>query len=114
LTQQAYERALIRTLYEYVRTGQLDAALDLCRQSDQSWRAASLSGGRLWFDPSLADDEDDFEDVDIMDEELNAKRVRGNENRRLWKAMCRKIAASVSSNSSASSLIALNSQLSLG
>ncbi|GAA5960795.1 hypothetical protein JCM3765_000820 [Sporobolomyces pararoseus] len=89
-----YERALIRTLYEYVRTGQLDAALDLCRQSDQSWRAASLSGGRLWFDPSLAPEDDEFEDLDLMDEELNEKRARGNENRRLWKGMCRKIAAS--------------------
>ncbi|GAA5834612.1 hypothetical protein JCM3766R1_003616 [Sporobolomyces carnicolor] len=88
-----YERALIRTLYEYVRTGQLDAALDLCRQSDQSWRAASLSGGRLWFDPSLAPDDDEFEDLDFMDEDLNERRAQGNANRRLWKAMCRKIAA---------------------
>ncbi|GAA5895279.1 Nup84p [Sporobolomyces salmoneus] len=88
-----YERALIRTLYEYVRTGQLDAALDLCRQSDQSWRAASLSGGRLWFDPALAPEDDEFDDFDVMDEELDEKRARGNENRRLWKAMCRKIAA---------------------
>jgi nuclear pore complex protein Nup107 len=51
----------------------------------------------LWFDPALAPDDDEFEDIDAMDEELNEKRARGNENRRLWKAMCRKIAASVSS-----------------
>jgi len=87
----------VRTLYEYVRTGQLDLALDLCRQSDQSWRAASLSGGRLWFDPALAPDDQEFEDVDAMDEEVLEKRARGNLNRRLWKGMCRKIAANVSS-----------------
>lgn len=86
----------MRTLYEYVRTGQLDLALDLCRQSDQSWRAASLSGGRLWFDPALAPDDQEFEDVDAMDEEVLEKRARGNLNRRLWKGMCRKIAANVS------------------
>ncbi|GAA5933388.1 uncharacterized protein JCM15063_001302 [Sporobolomyces koalae] len=90
----AYERALIRTLYEYVRTGQLDLALDLCRQSEQSWRAASLSGGRLWFDPKLAPGDADLEEFDAMDEELEEKRARGNRNRRLWKSMCRKIATS--------------------
>ncbi|GAA6058971.1 hypothetical protein JCM10212_001681 [Sporobolomyces blumeae] len=86
----AYERALVRTLYEYVRTGQLDLALDLCRQSDESWRSASLSGGRLWSDAALSPEDD----VDAMDEEQEEKRARGNLNRRLWKTMCRKIAAS--------------------
>ncbi|GAA5888035.1 hypothetical protein JCM5296_005411 [Sporobolomyces johnsonii] len=90
----AYERAILRSLYEYVRAGELDLALDLCRQSDQSWRAASLSGGKLFFDPALAPGEAGYGEVgeDVMDEE-EERSARGNLNRRLWKGMCRKLAA---------------------
>ncbi|GAA5981394.1 hypothetical protein JCM11641_005306 [Rhodosporidiobolus odoratus] len=89
----AYERALLRSLYEYVRAGQLDLAIDMCRQSDQSWRAASLSGGRLWWDPALAPGDTGYdEEVEAM--EVERKSARGNQNRRLWKRMCRKIAES--------------------
>ncbi|GAA5852447.1 hypothetical protein JCM8547_006786 [Rhodosporidiobolus lusitaniae] len=90
----AYERALLRSLYEYVRAGQLDLAIDMCRQSDQSWRAASLSGGKLWWDPTLAPGEAGYEGEDGMEMEELERRTQGNLQRRLWKRMCRKIAAS--------------------
>ncbi|KPV74234.1 uncharacterized protein RHOBADRAFT_54084 [Rhodotorula graminis WP1] len=89
----AYERALLRSLFEYVRAGELDCAIDLCRQSDQSWRAASLSGGKLWFDPVLAPDDEDDDDFAMLDGPERDRRVQGNANRRLWKTMCRKLAA---------------------
>ncbi|GAA6032198.1 hypothetical protein JCM8097_007121 [Rhodosporidiobolus ruineniae] len=84
----AYERALLRSLYEYVRAGELDLALDMCRQSDQAWRAASLAGGKLWFDPALAPGEEGYE------EDVAEKVAQGNVQRRLWKRMCRKVAES--------------------
>lgn len=93
---QTYERALLRSLFEYVRAGDLDLAIDMCRQSDQSWRAASLSGGKLWWDPVLAPGEDGYEDE--MDMESEEKRAKGTLNRRLWKLMCRKLAATVSAS----------------
>lgn len=94
---QTYERALLRSLFEYVRAGDLDLAIDMCRQSDQSWRAASLGGGKLWSDPALqAASFDGDEGIDVVEEE---KRATGNVNRRLWKKMCRKLASSVSSRS---------------
>jgi hypothetical protein len=66
----------------------------MCRQSDQSWRAASLGGGKLWSDPALqAAAFDGDEGMDVVEEE---KRATGNVNRRLWKKMCRKLASSVS------------------
>lgn len=95
---QSYERALLRTLFEYVRAGELDLAIDMCRQSDQSWRAASLSGGKLWWDPALAPGEEGYgEDEAAMEVGESERRAKGTVNRRLWKLMCRKIAASVSS-----------------
>ena len=92
--RQTYERALIRSLYEYVRAGELDLAIDMCRQSDQSWRAASLSGGTLYRDPALSSRGDDLE-MEMEVEEEADQRAHGNTNRRLWKSMCRKFAATV-------------------
>lgn len=79
LEDAAYEKALSRTLFEYARGGQLDAAIDLARQADRHWRAASLRGANLYWRPGLS------EDV----EELTAPM--GNRNRALWKAVCRAI-----------------------
>ncbi|KAK4695199.1 hypothetical protein P7C70_g8599, partial [Phenoliferia sp. Uapishka_3] len=87
----SYERALLRSLFEYVRAGSLDLAIDMCRQSDQSWRAASLSGGKLWWDQELGigvEGEDGFGE----EMEMNDKRAKGNLRRRLWKRMCREVA----------------------
>lgn len=75
-----YEKALNRTLFEYARAGQLDAALDLARQSDRSWRAASLRGALLYWRRGLDDTQELTEPM-------------GNENRALWKAVCRNICA---------------------
>ncbi|KAK4051974.1 Nucleoporin nup84 [Microbotryomycetes sp. JL221] len=89
---ESYERALLRSLFEYVRAGELDLAIDMCRQSDQSWRAASLSGGRLWSDPNLiVEQERDI--LDVIDQENDARTIKGTLNRRLWKQMCRKLAS---------------------
>ncbi|GAA99622.1 uncharacterized protein L969DRAFT_86891 [Mixia osmundae IAM 14324] len=83
----AYEKALMRSLFEYVRAGQIDQALDMCAQSDQSWRTASLRGGTLWQDPLLEPDDG------AMDEGATAVST-GNLNRQLWKSVCRRIASS--------------------
>ena len=88
-----YERALLRSLWEYVRVGELDQAIDMCRQSDASWRAASLSGGKLYSDDIPARRSDgmgDSEDMAILQAE--DKTVQGNLRRRLWKSMCRALA----------------------
>ncbi|KAM0749487.1 nuclear pore protein 84/107 [Meredithblackwellia eburnea MCA 4105] len=90
----AYDRALIRSLYEYVRAGELDLAIDMCRQSDQSWRAASLSGGQLWWDPETGNSYDEEGYPDMMGDDLETeKRAKGNVRRKVWKRMCRKLAA---------------------
>ncbi|SNX87618.1 nucleoporin [Melanopsichium pennsylvanicum] len=81
LEDATYEKALLRTLFEYARAGRLDAAFDLCHQTDQSWRAATLRGAMLYHDPTVSLD---LQDVD---------RVVGNRNRSLWKSACRKLAA---------------------
>lgn len=82
----------MRSLYEYVRAGSLDLAIDMCRQSDQSWRAASLAGGQPWWNKTLA--AEPFED-DAMMGGADAEHARGNLSRKLWKQMCLKLASSV-------------------
>ncbi|KAJ2384052.1 Nucleoporin nup84, partial [Coemansia sp. RSA 2603] len=87
-----YETSLVRTLYEYVRRGRAGHAIDLCVESDEPWRAASLKGGLLWRDPKL-ESENDMS----VDGESNATNVRpiypaGNINRNLWKQACAALA----------------------
>jgi nuclear pore complex protein Nup107 len=83
----SYAKALHRTLFEYARAGELDAAFDLARQADQPWKAASLRGAILYH--QALDSADDMMDGDDFEE-----NVGGNRNRLLWKAVCRKLAAS--------------------
>ncbi|KAK4050269.1 Nucleoporin nup84 [Microbotryomycetes sp. JL201] len=87
---ESYEKALLRSLFEYVRAGELDLAIDMCRQSDQSWRAASLSGGRLWSDPNLTNIDNEMDTTLDVDD---GNRAKGTINRRLWKQMCRRLAS---------------------
>lgn len=100
-----YERALLRSLFEYVRVGELDQAMDMARQSDCSWRAASLSGGKLFEDATLSsaarreraeragNDAEDMMDLQST-HEVEATLVQGNLRRKLWKKSCRAIANS--------------------
>lgn len=82
LEDAAYEKALNKTLFEYTRGGQLDNAIDLARQTDRTWRAASLRGATLYWRSGLDND---------MDDELTTPM--GNRNRALWKAVCRSLCA---------------------
>ncbi|KAL1924881.1 uncharacterized protein VTP21DRAFT_4535 [Calcarisporiella thermophila] len=87
-----YEKDMIRTLYEYIRRGRLDDAADLCRASNQLWRAASLRGGLYYSDRYLEEDRSSyFSDQSLgLDEEYGA--ISGNKNHLLWKATCYQIA----------------------
>lgn len=93
-----YEKALLRSLWEYVRVGELDQAIDMCRQSDCSWRAASLSGGKLYEDEIFARASeavyDDGSGMEVLQYEAGQRASQGNLRRKLWKAMCRAVAAS--------------------
>lgn len=89
-----YHKAALRTLFEYVRAGEMEAACDFARQTDHSWRAASLSGGALFADPAIGQplDEDDVE-MDGIGAKYGRMDRRGALRRRLWKKMCRRLAA---------------------
>ncbi|KAJ2582984.1 Nucleoporin nup84, partial [Coemansia sp. RSA 1804] len=60
-----YEASLLRTLFEYVRRGRVGDAMDLCAESDEPWRAASMKGGLLWRDPSLEPEIEDNMPVNV-------------------------------------------------
>lgn len=77
-----YDKALVRSLFEYVREGSLPMALDLCIESSQPWRAASLRGALFYHDPTLCDPP--------LDEPI------GNRTRSVWRRVARKAAANLS------------------
>lgn len=78
---EAYEQSLLRSLYELVRIGDLEKAVDLCREADMDWRAASLNGAAVWSHAKL-------DDLNQEGHQIAA----GNLNRRLWKSSASKLA----------------------
>ena len=45
---KAYEKALAHSLYTYIRAGQSEQAMELCRSAHRPWRAAVLQGYKLF------------------------------------------------------------------
>ena len=45
---QTYQIPLLETLWDLVRHGELDQAINICGQGGEPWRGASLMGGRRW------------------------------------------------------------------
>ncbi|CAD6884836.1 unnamed protein product [Tilletia controversa] len=86
----AYERAFLRSLFELARAGKLTDALELCRQADRPWRAASLRGAIPYFDPRLVNQNDPSVDSETI--QALPQSPYGNRNRALWKATARKLA----------------------
>lgn len=74
------ENTLLRCVWQHIRAGKINEAIELCSEFEQSWRAASLSGARPW-DQSIVDGH--FE-------------TNGNRKHFLWKHTCRAIASSTS------------------
>lgn len=69
---------VMKSVWHYVRAGQLSDAVDLCIRLGQSWRAASLSGGT----PVGAS-------VNSSGDDASGSLERwGNPHRALWKATC--------------------------
>ncbi|KAJ2780177.1 Nucleoporin nup84 [Coemansia interrupta] len=87
-----YETSLVRTLYEYVRRGRAGHAIDLCVESDEPWRAASLKGGLLWRDPKLESESEMAVDGDDKHLDVRPTYPAGNINRSLWKQACAALA----------------------
>ncbi|OZJ01557.1 hypothetical protein BZG36_05342, partial [Bifiguratus adelaidae] len=78
----AFQRGLNKSVYQYIRRGQLNEAMTLCRQCDEAYRCASLRGAVLHWDPIL----------DAQEKMPIDKRTHGNANRTLWKGTCFQIA----------------------
>lgn len=70
------EIQLVNFVWKYIRAGQMDEAVELCRNYKQAWRAATLKGGQFW-------DDNQEEGGD----------VQGNRRRLLWKLACRRLAS---------------------
>lgn len=91
----AWETYFLKLLWGFIRKGQFSEARDLCVDAGESWRAASIAGGRHSWDPKIdghrailgVEEEEMFSEVG---EDPNS--VKGNRNRELWKRMCWAIA----------------------
>ncbi|KAF9922764.1 Nucleoporin nup84 [Linnemannia zychae] len=75
---QRVEHDLLRTVWEYIRRGNLHQAKDACDKAGEPWRAESISGGDLYsVSTAFTDPQYDREDGPI-----------GNKTRGLWKGTC--------------------------
>ncbi|KAJ9073094.1 Nucleoporin nup84 [Entomophthora muscae] len=90
-----YDKALLRSLFCFIRRGKIEEAISLAVSSEQSWRAASIRGGLYFRDPQLEIQEDDGMSSDFEIEDSNTIRgddgsdmPAGNPNRFLWKCSC--------------------------
>nr|XP_023016171.1 nuclear pore complex protein Nup107 [Leptinotarsa decemlineata] len=84
------DKRLSKKVFSEIRSGKLEEALKLCRQSGHSWKAALLEGWRLFHDPNQKDqfENESSSDVDDGYEEMDSNEVKdieGNSNRDIWK-----------------------------
>ncbi|RIA95901.1 nuclear pore protein [Glomus cerebriforme] len=70
---QEHEKELVRSIFEYLRRGQVDNAMDISDKNGHFWRTASMSGIILYNEK--VDDDDDITTI-------------GNINRHIWRATC--------------------------
>ncbi|KAF9448694.1 hypothetical protein P691DRAFT_800405 [Macrolepiota fuliginosa MF-IS2] len=83
----SYDKSLVQALYGYIRAGQLEEAVELCRKAYQPWRAASIRGSLLftWRALSTKPRDEELEE----DEEVEEPSFwQGNCSRKLWKTSC--------------------------
>ncbi|CAG8808173.1 42779_t:CDS:10, partial [Gigaspora margarita] len=78
---QIHDNELAKSIYEYLRRGQLETACEISKKNGQSWRAASISGYIV-----NGEQTDDGGDVDSI------IKSSGNINRHLWRATCYQLA----------------------
>ncbi|KAF5346850.1 hypothetical protein D9756_010620 [Leucocoprinus leucothites] len=86
----SYDRSLVQALYGYIRAGQLEEAVELCRKAYQPWRAASIRGSLLFTWRALSTKPRDEEIEEEVEED--SPTWQGNRNRKLWKASCTRAA----------------------
>jgi len=75
---EEFERDFLKNVYEYIRKGELNEAIEFCRSNDQPWRAASIWGTFLWKYP-------------LIDGDQEIGEPYGNQNRKLWKTTCKSL-----------------------
>ncbi|KZT51988.1 nuclear pore protein 84/107 [Calocera cornea HHB12733] len=82
----AFDRSLMRHVFQCIRANDSERALETCREAAQPWRAASLIGGKAYTTFSLSN-------YKGMDMEIP---TGGNRHRMLWKKTCYKLASTPS------------------
>ncbi|KZP00487.1 hypothetical protein CALVIDRAFT_277352 [Calocera viscosa TUFC12733] len=78
----AFDRSLMRNVFQCIRMNDSERALETCRQAAQPWRAASLIGGKAYTTFSLSN----YKNMDVE------TPTGGNRHRMLWKKTCFKLA----------------------
>ncbi|KAI5810121.1 107-domain-containing protein [Peziza echinospora] len=76
----AFEQRLMRVVFDHLRAGDVEGAMEKCQQLKEHWRAQSLAGGMEAWD----------KDIDGSEDGLHG--VQGNRRRELWRRMCYRLA----------------------
>ena len=88
-----YEQQLNKTIFNFIRRNKMMEAIEFCQATQQYYKAATLLGGQLHFDPidaTVPTEEFDNTNVEMMDDGI--KEQIGNQNKSLWKAVCLQLA----------------------
>ncbi|KAF9406299.1 Nucleoporin nup84, partial [Podila epigama] len=76
------ERDLLKTVWEYIRRGNMEEAKEACIKAGEHWRAESIGGGEFYTElPAFG----------VLDAE-STDIPRGNKSRSLWKGTCYNLA----------------------
>ena len=72
-------------IYRLIRSGEINDAIELCRNSNQPWRASTLTGGEYW-SQTLHKSARDKQNSTINSS--NIAEITGNPRYFLWKKLC--------------------------
>ncbi|PVV03847.1 hypothetical protein BB560_001658 [Smittium megazygosporum] len=86
LEDQEYDNLVNKRIFQCIRRGQFEEALNICINNGEPWRAASLSGGAFFSDKSLDTTKGPYDELIYPNKK--SKVSGGNVNRALWKHMC--------------------------
>ena len=82
-----FEQQLNKTIFNFIRRGRLMEAVEFCKDSQQFYKAATLMGGLVHYDPL------DKSSDDVFGSAVEAELSSGNQNKSLWKAVCYQLAS---------------------
>ncbi|KAF8324711.1 nuclear pore protein 84/107 [Cantharellus anzutake] len=101
-----FEKALSQRLYTYIRAGDIETAIDICKVVDQPWRSAAMRGAHSFSWQFLETSAEEPDDTAMDEDAALMEGCRGNIRRKLWRKSCQTAARSSTLPSTSRTLLA--------